>query len=922
VAAGAPAFLGRARECEILDSTLERARTGESAALVLRGEAGIGKTALLNYCMRRAHDLRVAPIAVVESEMQLPFAALHQLCAPMMGTSSTLPEPQVHALEVTFGVKTGSAPDRFVLGLAVLGLLAEVATKAPLVCVVDDAQWLDEASSQILGFVGRRLLAESIVLLFGVRETGSARLFPDLPDLTLDGLTDDDARALLAATIPVRLDEQVRDRLVAETRGNPLGLLELPRGMSQAELAAGLGVPVAATVPGRIEDNYLRRISAFPNKTRELMLLAAADPTGDATLLWRAAGTLGIGRDAAVLTDSEGLLEIGAGVRFRHPLVRSAAYAAASPDDRRRVHAALAAATDGEADPERRAWHLAAAAAGPDEAVAVELERCAARAQARGGLAAAGALMERSATLTPDSTMRVERRLAAAQHNLQAGAFDPALALLRTADSEATDEFTHARVELLRGLAASASNAGSEAPLRLLRAANRLEPFDVVLARQTYLHAWGAALFAGHLASPGGDVGAVSRAAKSAPQPQEPMGPFDELLDGLATLITDGRAAAAPILGQAVTGLLTGDVPAGQWLQWGVLASAAAVTLWDFERWDATSSRQVDMAREVGALAMLSIALNGRAMIAAWRGDFDGAAALVAEDDALKEATGTQIAPYGGMLLAAYRGHTAEALAMITTTIEDSVRRGEGLGVDLARWTGAILNNSLGLYREALETASPANADTPGLYISTWMLPEKMEAAVRLGKGDIAAAALHQFLDSAHPEGDWGLGVAARSRAIVSDGEQAEHLYREAIDRLARTPIRTELARANLLFGEWLRRENRRLDARAHLRLAYDEFVAMGAGGFAERARQELLATGEKVRKPHVDARNELSSQEAHIARLAREGRTNPEIAAELFLSARTVEWHLRKVFTKLGISSRRDLRDALGPPGRPSVRT
>jgi len=913
MATAAPVFRGRAHERQALDRLLDGIRHGESSALVVRGEAGIGKTALLQYCARQAPDCRVARIAGVESELELPFAALHQLCAPMLPNVSTLPEPQERALHVAFGLVTGSAPDLFILGLAVLSLLAEVAVKQPLICVIDDAQWLDEASAQVLAFVGRRLLAEGVLLLFAVRETGGERLFPDLSELTVQGLTIDDARALLAATVAGRVDDSVRDRIVAEARGNPLGLLELPRGMTQGELAGGFAIPAAGTVSSSVEDSYLRRVRSLPAATQQLMLLAAADSVGDATTVWRAAASVGIGTDAVDAAATEQLLEIGLRVRFHHPLVRSAVYRSASEAERQTAHGALAAVTDAATDPDRRAWHLAHAATGPDGQVADELEASAGRAQARGGLAAAAVILERSANLTPDSTMRVGRRLTAAQFNLQAGVFKAALGLLAEAEAEASDEFDHARVELLRGLVKSAASAGSDAPLELLKAARRLEPLNAALARQTYLDAWGAALFAGHLASPGGDVVEVSRAAKAAPRSPEPAGPFDELLDGLARLITEGRAAAAPILERAVAALLTGDVSVADWLHWGVLASSAAVTLWDFDSWRAASSRQVALAREIGGLAMLSVALNGQAMIAAWSGDFEDAERLAAEDDAIKEATGSQMAPYGAMLLAAYQGRIPEASALIAATIEDSTVRGEGLGVDLARWAAAILNNSICQYAEALETASPASTDTPGLYISTWMLPERIEAAVRCGERDSAASALGEFLGSANPGlSDWGLGVAARCRAMLSDGDVAEALYREAIDRLGCTPIRTELARTHLVFGEWLRRQNRRVDAREQLRTAHEMFLAMGAGGFAERARTELLATGERVRKRQADARSELTPQEAHIARLARDGRTNPEIAAELFLSARTVEWHLRKVFTKLEISSRRGLRDAL----------
>jgi DNA-binding CsgD family transcriptional regulator len=593
--------------------------------------------------------------------------------------------------------------------------------------------------------------------------------------------------------------------------------------------------------------------------------------------------------------------------------VRSAVYRWASPEDRRAAHDALAAATDPEADPDRRAWHRAQATSGPDEDTAAELERSAGRAQARGGLAAAAAFLERSAVLTADPERRLDRLLAAAQCNLQAGAFDPALGLLAAAESNAPDELARARVDLLRARVASVSNTAGGAPLQLLNAARRLERLDLTLARQTYLDAWGAALFAGHFADAGGGVLDVSRAASAGPRPTGPPGPVDLLLDGLVTLVTDGRPAAAPLLRPAVAAFRADAVSAEQWLQWGVLAACAAVTLWDFDSWSAVVARQLELARGLGALAALSINLNGHQMIATWSGDFDAAAALGAEDDALKEATGTHIAPYGAMLLAAYQGRVAEATALIDATTRDSVDRGEGLGVDLARWTTAVLDNSLGRYEDALAAAEPASHDTPGLYISTWMLPERIEAAVRCGRLDVASDALERFTATANAgEADWALGLEARSRALVSGTPVAEDHYLDAIDHLGRTPLRTELGRAHLVYGEWLRRENRRVDARRQLRLAHEIFGPMGADGFGERARRELLATGEQVRKRREDTRDELTPQEEHIARLARAGRTNPEIGAELYISARTVEWHLRKVFTKLGITSRRGLQDAL----------
>ena len=582
-------------------------------------------------------------------------------------------------------------------------------------------------------------------------------------------------------------------------------------------------------------------------------------------------------------------------------------------EERQAAHRALADATDPDSDADRRAWHLAHATSGPDDGVADDLERSAARAQARGGFAAAAALLGRSASLTSEPHSRVERRLAAAQSNLRAGSFDAALEMLAVAESEATDEFVRVRVELLRGLVASASNAGSDASVRLMQAARRLERLDPALARQTYSDAWGAAMYAGHLAAPGGNVVDVSLATRAAPRPDVPRGPFGQVIDGLAILVSDSRAAAEPVLRDALRRLFNERLPADNWLHWGGLGAVAAAAVWDVDSWREVSTRQVELARELGALSVLPAALSVLALVATWQGDFAAAAALAAEHDAIKEATGIQVAPYGAMLLSAYRGRIPEASALIASTTRESADRGEGLGIDLARWSAAILHNGVSQYAKALATASPASAELPGLLVSTWMLPERVEAAVRCEQPELARAALAEFERTANPgQSDWGLGVEARSRAMLSDGEEAEDLYREAVSRLDRASLRVEQARAHLVFGEWLRRENRRSDARTELRTAHEMFVAMSADGFAERARRELLATGEHVRTRRADSGAELTPQEEHIARLARDGRTNPEIATELFLSSRTVEWHLRKVFTKLGITSRRGLRDAL----------
>ena len=918
-APGKPALTGRARERQELDRLVGRVRGGESAVLVIRGEAGVGKTALLQYCASRATGCQVIEIAGVESELELPFAALHQLCRPMIGQAVTVPEPQEQALAIAFGLATGPAPDRLVLGLGVLSLLAESAAKRPVLCLIDDAQWLDEASSQVLGFVGRRLLAESVLLLCAVREPAKDGLLADLPHLTLEGLSDEDARALLSATIPGRLDEQVRERLIGETRGNPLALLELPREMSQAELAGGFAVRTSGTrfdhLRGQLEDLYVRRVQALPEQTQRLMLLAAADATGNATLLWRAAQTLGVQPDATAAAVAEQLIEVGSRVRFRHPLVRSAAYDAATPEERRTVHAALAAATDAQSDPERRVWHLAVAAAGPDEAVASELERTAEGAQARAGLSAAAAFLHRSVALTADPGRRAERALAAAHASLHAGAFDDALSVLAAAEAAAVDDLQRARVELLKGLVNRAASSGREAPVLLLRAAKRLEPLDVGLARETYLDAWGAAHVADRLAQPGGRLLDVSTAVRSAPP--RPHGPQtgDLLLDGLATLVIDGRAAAAPTLRRAVDAFLGDQVSADQWLHWGVLASVAALALWDWDSWARVSIRHVELARASGALAPLASALNMHRAGVVMCGELETGALLGVEEDIIKEVTGTRRASYGALFLAAYQGRAAEASPLFAAIVSDAAARGEGLASLMANWATAVLQNSLGHYTDALTAAKQAVEENDGPF-TAMVLPELVEAAVRSGNAGPASDALERLTATTVESSDWASGTVARSRALLSEGPVAERLYVEAIERLRRTERRLDLARAHLLYGEWLRREGRRVDARHQLHAAFELFEAIGADGFAERARRELLATGEKIRKRQAEIPNELTPQEQHIARMARDGRTNNEIGAELFISARTVEFHLRKVFGKLGITSRKGLRDALPARG------
>ncbi len=909
--APASTLIGRASERHQLDQLLAEARDGRSATMVLRGEAGIGKTALLRHVAQQAEDFRIASVAGVEAEMELPFAGLHQLCAPMLDRLDALPAPQRAALRVALGLACGDPPDRLLISLATLTVLSAVAEERPLLCLVDDAQWLDHASGQVLAFVARRLAAESVALVIALREPAPASPFEALPHLLLKGLGPEDGRALVSRTVAGRLDARVADRFVAETRGNPLALTELPRGMTAAQLAGGFGHPIVADLPSRLEQHYLREIASLPQATLRLLLLAAADPLGDATLLWRAARDLGIDGDALAPAHDAELLTIGAQVLFRHPLVRSAVYRAASPADRRAVHKALADAIDGRTDGDRRAWHRAAAAAGPDEAVASALERSADRARARGGLAAAAAFLRRSVALTRDRSRQVERALGAAQASVQAGAFDAARGMLATAEGAALDAVQRARVDLLHGQIAVAEGRGSDGAPLLLAAARQLEPVDLDAARETYLSACGAAMHGGPASA--GDLVAAGRAVRALPRPAEPPRAADTLLDGIALLVTEGRAAAAPALLRATRAFSGEDVPVTESLRWGWFASAAGNALWDHDGLRAVCARQLQVARDAGALGQLSMHLLALGTAEARSGDFAAAASLIAEARALSEATGTRLAPFNEMLVLALRGRTAEAEALIGATIAQAADLRQGLAVTVARWAASLLYNGLGRHDDAREAAGAASSTPLDMFAAMWSLPELVEAAVRTGADDDARDAVERLTETTRPAStEFGLGVEARSRALVAEGEAAEALYREAIRRLGRTPLRSELARARLLYGEWLRREGRRRDARDELHAALEEFAAMEMEAFAERTGRELAATGVTLPQRRVAMRNELTAQEAQIARLARDGFSNPEIGERCFLSPRTVEWHLRKVFAKLGIRSRRELAGAL----------
>ncbi len=910
-------LVGRRVPCRELDQLVSALRAGESRALVVRGEPGIGKTALLEYLAAHAPGCRVERMTGVQPELELAFAGLHQLCQPMLDHLEAVPAPQRAALRTALGMSAGPAPDRFLVGLGVLSLLSDVAQETPLLCLVDDAQWLDQASAQVLAFVARRLGTESLGLVFAA--SAPTRELTALPELVVDGLPEHDAGLLLDRALAGPVDPQVRDQIIAESQGNPLALLELPRGLILARLAGGFGLPRAIGLAGSMEETFRRRVEALPGPTRRLLLIAAADPTGDAALVWRAAARLGISAEAAVPAAEAGLAEFGSRVRFRHPLVRSAAYRSGSVRDTRRAHGALAEATDARLDPDRRAWHRAEAANGPDADIADELERSADRARCRGGISAAAAFLERSAILTLAPQQRASRALAAAEAKLQAGQVRAARDLLVMAEAGPASEMQQAQVELLRARNEFAASRGSDAPALLLAAARRLESVNTELARSTYLDALSAGIFAGQLARPGGGLWEVARAAVAAPPPAGPSRAPDFLLDGLAAYYTDGYAAGVPVLRKALAAFGT-DMSAREELRWLWLACLTAVHVWDDDGWERLSTRYLELARSAGALGEHALALSMRAHRLLLAGQLTASESLVAQARAATEATGGALAPYGALSLAALQGDECAVSALVDTAAPEVTERGEGAGMTAVGMANALLYLGLGRYQEAvpaaqLATASPGNIATP-----PWAIAELIEAAMRTGKTDLATDAYDRLSEMTDASGtDWALGIQARSHALISTGAQAEDRYREATVRLQRTGLRICLARAHLLYGEWLRRERRRTDAREQLRTAFHMLDAMGVAAFAERARRELQATGETARKRAAGSRNDqLTAQELQIARLARDGLSNPEIGARLYISAHTVQYHLRKVFAKLGITARSQL-DRVLPDGRPN---
>lgn len=911
---------GRTAECAVLRDVLDTVRNGESAVRVLLGEAGIGKTALLDYMRRSAVGFRQLGAVGIESEMELAFAGLHQVCTPILAFRDQLPRPQRDALEGAFGLSDAApTPDRFLVGLAVVGLLAAASREGPVLCIVDDVQWLDSVSAQTLCFVARRLLAEPVGLVLALRTPIDG--IAGLPAVVVGGLTDENASSLLESALPGRLDAAVRDRIIAEARGNPLALLAIPKGLSAVDLAGGYQRPDKRPVIAEIEEHYQRTLQALPAESRQFLVLAASEPVGDPTLLVRAMAHLGLAPSVVTPAEEAGLITIDTRVQFHHPLARSVAYRSGGVEERRAAHSALAASTDPDVDPDRRAWHRALAADTVDEVVADELERSARRARQRGGTAAAAAFLTRAVELTPDPAVRGARALAAAEAHREVASFDSARSLLATARLAPLTELQQANLAQLRTRLAFTSARASGNADALIAAiddfaviAGQLETLDRESATEAYLEAMSAAMYVGRAA--GTRAAEIAASARRAFTGVSPVRPLDEVAHALADRLALGAGPAMPAMQRALASLKNAGEGSGAqwfWLAFPIVHESLVHEVWDDDGWEVIARHAHRLATERGALALLPPALLARAGAHMEKGEFASARTFVAEANDMAIATGYAPLKYHRLVLSAWCGEEAEATRLITTALKAGSARAEGRIAGLANYGAAILHNGLGEYRKALEAARAA-FEYEDLGFFSELLIELIEAAVRSDDRATADAALARLEERTLASGTHrALGSLARSRALLADTDLAEELYLEAIQHFERTQQAVQLARARLIYGEWLRRNRASAKAREHLRTAHEALTTMGSAAFAERARRELLAAGAKTRKRATAVGDDLSPQEHQIAQLAGRGMTNQEIASQLFISAHTVEYHLRKVFAKMDIRSRRELRKKFG---------
>lgn len=906
-------MIGRASERAVLDGLLDAARQGLSRALVLSGDAGIGKSALLDYAQEAAPDFRVLRVAGYESERDLAFAAVHRLILPLLDLRASLPVRQRLAIESAFGLVDELPADRFLVGLATLSLLSDAALAGPLLCVVDDAHWLDDESIAALAFAARRLQADRLVMLFAVRDLDRQQLPLDgLPIVGVPGLPRHEAVELLRSVVRGPIDGLVADRVVTETGGSPLALIELGAGdLASAALAAGASMPEPLPVGRRLETHYLDQVRALPEATQDLLLLVSAEAAGDRTLIDAAASILGIPDDAAQAAERCGLLDRQPVMRLRHPLVRSAVYNGAPSGDRRRVHAALAAAAGSAGDRDRQAWHDGASASAPEESVAMALEAAGERALRRGGCAASASFFSRAAELSVDPPARIERALAAAQRHLVAGFRVRARHVIAELAPDITDPLQRAKAARLEGALRYTVGETSQTVSILIGAAEAFRPFDIHIARDTLLQAMAAARITGAFTAPGESEVDVALAARAMPLPPgcEPtIG--DLLLDGESTLFLDGVTTAAPLFRRAMAAIDGDPADSEEMLRWLGVASWAGGVLGDREAEHRFAARLEKSAREKGAIIPLSLGLTYLGFAELFDGSLAAARAHLTEREELLSAVGRP-PDVGSLVLSAWAGHdVARAEAADVAARARETRQGWMLVfVDYAL---TVLELGHGNYAAALTTATKNFGANP--MFSSAVFLDVVEASVRSGDRARAVAAVDTFVRlQANDPTPLASALIAAGRALVAGDADAEDLYVAAIDGLRSAGGSAHRARSQLLYGEWLRRRKRRLDARAQLHQAYEMFSTMGAGAFAARASRELAATGERARKRVPSRDDALTPQESQIARLAAAGATNPEIAHQLFLSASTVDYHLRKVYRKLELSSRRQLTRALG---------
>jgi DNA-binding CsgD family transcriptional regulator len=909
-------LLDRERELAALNDLLESSRSGAGGALLLRGELGIGLTALLDHMTESASGMRVARVTGAEWERHLPFSAAHQFCVSWLNRLGELPDPQRDALELAFGVRDGAAPDRLLVGLGVLGLLANVAHDEPLVCTVDDVQLMDPASAEVIAFAARRLDGTRVALALAAHEPLPAGTpYAGLREIHVGGLGRDAARKLIDAVAVGPIDTFVRERLVGEASGLPLALLELPAALTPAQLAGSIELPRVLPVGEQLEGRLLGAVRDLPADTRTFLLLAAAEPEVGASLLWRAAGHLGVSVDAAAAAEERGLIRIGHLVSFRHPLMRLAIYGAAPVSERQRVHEALVDAIDPDVDRDRRVLHRAAASLAPDEDVATQLEESAARAKGRREYGMAASLLEQSAELTPDPVRRYQRTLVAAQAALAGGALAKATALLDRPPPRSVDETQRAQTDSLRGAIGLALGQGADRVMMLLDAARALEPLDGRLARDTYLEALELAVHAGGLGSDTSLMRAAE-AARAAPRAPDPQTGADLLLEGVALLVTAGHRASVTTIREALDSLQGADEP-----RWLALGSIAAAEIWDDDALHDLMCRSVALSRGAGDSAIFPPALRQLgdldAVVAGRFGTTTAPFSEVWGEAGQEDGRKARLVNPGELIASAWRGRSTEARELADACMREAFERELGLDVAVAQYAIAVLEIGLGRYEAALTVVREV-CEEERLLVVTSALPELVEAAARIGERQLAVDAVRRLSERTLTSGtNWALGTLARARALVEEGENAEDLYREAVEHLRRCRAAPQLARAHLVYGEWLRRERRRREAREQLRTARDMFIFMGAQAFAERARMELAATGEQAARRAEEASADLlTPQEARIAQAVADGASNAEVAAQLFISPRTVEYHLHKVFRKLGVSSRTQLARALRESG------